>query len=63
MLCPPCHKMVHAVLTEKQMAREYSTLESLAAHPEIGRFVEWVRKQAAGKRVQVRRPKERGRSG
>jgi hypothetical protein len=42
-LCRPCHKQVHTVLDEKQLEREYSTVESLASHPEIAAFVDWIR--------------------
>ena len=41
-LCAPCHKTVHAVISEKQLQRKYSTLESLKAHPDIAKFVAWV---------------------
>ena len=45
MLCGPCHKTVHATLTEKQLEAEYNTLEALRDHPDIARFVAWVRRQ------------------
>jgi 5-methylcytosine-specific restriction endonuclease McrA len=61
MLCRPCHKTVHATLDEKQLAREYNTIEGLRSHPEIARFVAWVRKQDPGKPIQVHRPASRRR--
>jgi hypothetical protein len=53
-LCRPCHKQVHAVLGEVELAREYSTLETLAAHPDIARFVAWVSRQPATADIRVR---------
>ncbi len=53
LLCRPCHKQVHAVLTEKQLERDYNTLESLKAHEEIGKFIEWIRDRPAGTQVTV----------
>ena len=53
-LCPACHEMIHAVLTEKELERRYSSLESLRAHPEIARFVAWVAQQPSDRRVSVR---------
>lgn len=53
-LCRPCHSTVHATLTEKELQRDYPTLDTLRAHPEIARFVEWVRKVPAGTQVRVR---------
>jgi hypothetical protein len=40
---PICHRTIHATLTNKELERGYSTAEALRAHPEIARFVEWVR--------------------
>lgn len=47
-LCRPCHKMVHAVFTEKQLEREYNTLALLRAHPEIQKFVAWIASKPPG---------------
>ena len=50
-VCRPCHTQIHAVLTEKQLEREWNTSEKLLSPPEIARFVEWVRTKPAGFRV------------
>ena len=55
MLCRACHKYVHTVLTEKEMEREFNTIERLSGHPEIRKFIEWVRSKPAGLRVRSRR--------
>jgi hypothetical protein len=59
MLCRPCHSTVHAQLSEKQLEQGYHTLDALADHPDIARFVAWVRKQRPGRRIAVRRPSGR----
>ena len=56
MLCRACHKFAHEVLTEKEMEAGYNTVEALAAHPEIRKFIEWVRTKPPGLRVRSRRP-------
>jgi hypothetical protein len=38
-----CHRQVHALLTETELAREYSTVEALQAHPGMVQFLAWVR--------------------
>jgi len=38
-----CHKQIHAVLTETELARSHHTVEALLAHPDIATFVAWVR--------------------
>lgn len=53
-LCSACHRMIHALLTEKQLERDYDTLEKLASHPEVASFVRWVSRQAPHRRVTVR---------
>jgi hypothetical protein len=55
-LCRPCHKFIHTVLSEKEMESSYNTVEQLAAHPEIRKFIDWVRTKPAGLKVQSRTP-------
>jgi hypothetical protein len=38
-----CHRQIHALLTEVELARQYATVEALRAHPQIGVFVAWVK--------------------
>ncbi len=38
-----CHRQVHALLTENELARQYATVEGLLQHPELQAFVAWVR--------------------
>lgn len=54
-LCRPCHSQVHAVLTEKDLERNYRTVDALLGHPEIRKFVDWIREKPAGFRPQTRR--------
>ncbi len=53
LLCHPCHKQIHAVLSEKELERAYHTLEALRAHPEIGRFANWIAKRPDGRNVRA----------
>jgi len=48
LLCRPCHKQVHALLDEKVLEREFNTVEALAAHPGVARFVAWIEKRPDG---------------
>lgn len=38
-----CHRQIHAVLTETELARSYHSVEQLQAHPALRSFVDWVR--------------------
>jgi len=40
-----CHRKLHAVLDEDELAARYNTPESLRVHPEIAKFAHWVRRQ------------------
>jgi hypothetical protein len=40
---PICHRAIHATLDNKALERGYHTPEALRAHPEVGKFVAWVR--------------------
>jgi len=42
-----CHRQVHALFTESELAIQYSTVETLLAHREIQRFVSWVKTKPA----------------
>lgn len=47
-LCPPCHRHVHTILDNKELEREYNTLEALKDHPGVGKFVAWVSRKPHG---------------
>jgi 5-methylcytosine-specific restriction endonuclease McrA len=38
-----CHRQIHALLTETELAKTYNHIEALLAHPGIARFVAWVK--------------------
>ncbi len=40
-----CHKKLHSLFSERELAREYSDAERLLTHPDIASFVKWVRRQ------------------
>jgi len=53
-VCRPCHKNVHAVLTNKELERRYNTLAALKAHPDIAKFSEWVASKPPDAHIRVR---------
>lgn len=50
-ICRPCHNNIHAVYSEKELAREYNTLEALQAQAPIQKFTKWIRNKPDGTRV------------
>jgi len=42
-----CHDKIHATFTEKELAKQYNTIEKLLEHEEISKFAKWVAKKPA----------------
>ena len=38
-----CHRQIHALLTETELAKTYNHVEEILAHLGIARFVSWVK--------------------
>lgn len=58
-LCRPCHKQIHALYTNQELAVRLQTIERLKDDEKIKKYVKWVQKQDAAKRVKVKKAKER----
>lgn len=54
-ICSACHRQIHALFTNVQLERELNSVERLRDHPQMERFLKWVRKQDANRRIRVRR--------
>jgi len=61
-LCVPCHKQIHALYTNKELAVRLDTLERLRQDEKIGSYIKWIRKQPAETLVRVRKSNERKQS-
>lgn len=40
-----CHRKLHTVLSEGELARDYATPERLREHPAIAAFIRWIRRR------------------
>jgi len=38
-----CHRQIHALFTETELAKQFNSVEALLAHAGIQRFVAWVK--------------------
>ena len=56
-VCPSCHSQIHQLLSEKELEREYNTVERLRAHPELARFARWIKNRPSGFRASTRSAK------
>jgi hypothetical protein len=60
-LCIPCHKQIHALYTNDEIAARLSTLPELREDENLARFIKWIRKQPPGKIMRIRKSNERRR--
>ncbi|HJT80231.1 MAG TPA: hypothetical protein VJ719_03455 [Chthoniobacterales bacterium] len=60
-ICRPCHSQIHEVLTEKELERDFNTVDKLKRHPEIAKFARWIQGKPRGFRCGYARA-VRGRS-
>lgn len=37
-----CHRQIHAILTEAELANQFNHIEALISHPEMIRFIRWI---------------------
>ncbi len=40
-----CHRMIHRLFTERELASDFAAPEAIRAHPDMERFIAWVRKR------------------
>ncbi|MGX1194899.1 HNH endonuclease [Metabacillus sp. SLBN-84] len=59
MLCIPCHKQIHALYTNDELAVRLNTIQDLRSDPKIASFIKWIRKQPSTKLVRTRKSNER----
>ena len=38
-----CHRQIHALFTETELANKYSSPQALREHPEMSKFIKWVK--------------------
>ncbi|WP_371836649.1 HNH endonuclease [Alkalicoccobacillus plakortidis] len=46
-LCIPCHKQIHALYTNKELASRLTTILHLKQDEKLRKFLKWIRKQPA----------------
>lgn len=55
---PICHRTIHALLSNKELAAAYADVEALRARPDVARYLRWI----AGKPPDFHAPTRRSRS-
>jgi 5-methylcytosine-specific restriction enzyme A len=52
-LCRPCHKQIHALYSNEELAKHLNTIELLRDDQEIGKFLKWIKKQPSSRLPRV----------
>ncbi|RUR52675.1 hypothetical protein [Vreelandella populi] len=56
-LCHACHRHIHRLYSERELADQFASREALLANEEVRHFVEWLSTKPAGFKPKSRRPK------
>ncbi|MED4531777.1 HNH endonuclease [Metabacillus fastidiosus] len=60
-LCIPCHKQIHTLYTNKEIAIRLTTIQELKEDEQLSRFLKWIRKQPPTKLMKIKKSNERKR--
>lgn len=58
-LCIPCHKQIHALYTNEEIAARLTTLKDLREDHQLSSFVKWIRKQPVTKLMKIKKSNQR----
>ncbi|WLR51517.1 HNH endonuclease [Bacillus tianshenii] len=54
-LCIPCHRQIHALFTNEELAVSLNSIEALRNNEQIAKFIKWIRKQPPTKLVKMKK--------
>ena len=58
-LCEACHKQIHALYTNIELAVRLNTLEKLESDIKISKYLKYIRKQPPTKQIVIKKSRER----
>ena len=63
-LCQDCHSAIHATFSNKELERQYATIEALLSHEGFAAIIRFIAKQPGRVRTRLNRnQRSRGRNG
>lgn len=54
-LCSACHRQIHALFTNRELATKLADLAALRQEPSVERYLAWIRRQPGTRGIRVRR--------
>lgn len=58
-LCKPCHKQIHALYKNAELAVRLNSIQLLQQDDKIRKYLKWIRKQPSSKLTKARKSNER----
>ena len=55
-----CHKQIHALFTETELAHSFASPQALLAHPEMAKFILWVKNKPSDFNPPAKRSRMKG---
>lgn len=59
-LCNPCHNQIHSLFTEKELGRQYYSLELIMANSDMMKFAAWIKNKPQSVKPCAKRHIDRG---
>lgn len=54
-LCDDCHRQIHALFTNRELAIRFNTIEKLQKNEKIIRYLNYIRKQPSDKQIAIKK--------
>lgn len=58
-LCIPCHRQIHALYSNRELALRLNTIEKLQEDEKISKYLRWIKKQHSLNGIKIRKSRER----
>lgn len=58
-ICTDCHRAIHATFSNRELEREFNSVDSLLAHPTLAGTVKFISRQPPGGRIATDRRRGR----
>ena len=52
-----CHRQIHALINESELAKTYNTIDALKNHAELSKFIQWIKRKPNDFKERVRKSK------
>jgi hypothetical protein len=52
-----CHRKLHSLFTDKELATDFASPDKVRHHPEIQKFIRWVRRQPPERVMRHHKPR------